>query len=149
MRFEGSFRLEAERKKVWDFISDPGKVIECVPGLQSYKVHEGKYVTAVVKVGIGFIKGTFNASSKVLDEDPGAYKAKLELAGSGAGSGFNAEVDIELGEAEGGGTDLRWAADVRISGPMGSLAKPMLEGYVKKIVQQVFGCVRERLGGSG
>lgn len=145
MKFEGKIKLDAERGKVWDFISDPSKVIGCVPGLQSYKVHEGKYVTAIVKVGIGFIRGTFNASSKVLEESPEDYKAKLELAGSGAGSAFNAKVDIKLDEAKGGGTELTWEADVNISGPMGSLARPMLEGYVKKLVEQVFDCVKKKL----
>lgn len=144
MRFEGKFRLDAERERVWDFISDPGKVIQCVPGLQDYSVGEGKRVTARVKVGIGFIRGTFHAASKVLEERPEEYKAKLELTGSGAGSGFKAIVDIGLEEAD-GGTEVTWAADVNVSGPLGSLAKPMLQGYVKKLVEQLFDCVKQRL----
>lgn len=144
MRFEGRFELEAERERVWEFISDPAKVIQCVPGIEDYSVGEGKRVTARVKVKIGFIRGVFHAASKVLEERSDEYKAKLELTGSGAGSGFKALVDIGLEEIE-ERTKVAWAADVNVSGPLGSLAKPMLQGYVKKLVEQLFDCVKQRL----
>ena len=146
MRFEGSFRINAERGKVWDFISEPSNVIQCVPGIQDFSVQEGKRVAAKVKVRLGFISGIFQAASKVLEEDPESYHAKMELSGSGAGSGFKALVDLKLEEAD-GETELKWSADVNISGPLGSLAKSMVEGYVKKMVDQLFDCVKKRLEG--
>ncbi len=146
MRFEGSFRINADRDKVWEFISNPSNVIQCVPGVQDFSVQEGKRIAAKVKVKIGFISGLFQAASKVLEEDPQNYHARMELSGSGAGSGFKALVDLKLEEAD-GGTELKWSADVSISGPLGSLAKSMVEGYVKKMVDQLFDCVKRRLEG--
>ncbi len=144
MKFEGKVVISSEINKVWDFISDPEKIIQCIPGIQEYSVGEGKRVTAKIKVSIGFIKGVFHASSKVLEEDSTKYTAKLSLTGSGAGSGFNGIVDIKLNRMD-GSTELIWAADVNVSGPLGSLAKPILEGYVRKLVEQLFDCVRQKL----
>jgi len=144
MLLEGNFRLPSDREKVWDFISEPSKIIECVPGLQSFTVGENRRINATVKVAIGFIRGTFQATSKVVKDDHPNHVAVLELSGSGAGSGFNGNVEITLAEA-GTETDLKWKADVKISGPLGSLAKPLVEGNVKKIVTQLFECVKTKL----
>lgn len=144
MILEGNIRLPSDREKVWDFVSQPSKIIECVPGLQSFTVGENNRINASVKVAIGFIRGTFQASSKVVKEDHDNYTAVLELTGSGAGSGFGATVDIIIAEA-GAESELKWKADVKISGPLGSLAKPLLEGNVKKIVNQLFECVKTKL----
>ena len=144
MLLEGDIKLPSDREKVWDFVSQPSKIIECVPGLQSFTVGENNRINASVKVAIGFIRGTFQATSKVVKEDHDNHTAVLELTGSGAGSGFGAMVDIAIAEA-GAESELKWKADVKISGPLGSLAKPLLEGNVKKIVNQLFECVKTKL----
>ena len=144
MILEGKFPIPSDREKVWDFVSDPSKIITCVPGLQTFTVGENKRISATVKVAIGFIRGTFQATSKVVEEDHGNYAATLELSGSGAGSGFSAVVNIGIA-AVGSESELSWKADVKISGPLGSLAKPLVEGNIKKIVTQMFDCVKTKL----
>lgn len=144
MLLQGSFRLPSNIDRVWDFVSDPGKVIECVPGVENYTVGENKRVSATVKVSIGFIRGTFQTTTRVVKEDRDTHTAVLELTGSGAGSGFNAQVTVSLVEI-GAETELKWDANVSISGPLGSLAKPLVEGNIRKIVTQLFDCVKAKL----
>jgi carbon monoxide dehydrogenase subunit G len=141
---EGEFRLPSNMERVWDFVTQPSRIIECVPGLQSFTVGEDKRISATVKVAIGFIRGTFQAASKVVKEDRAAHTSTLELSGSGAGSGFSALVDISVA-AVGTESDLSWKADVKVSGPLGSLAGALVEGNVKKIVSQMFDCVKTKL----
>jgi len=144
MLLQGKFHLPSSIDKVWDYVSDPARVIECVPGLQTYTIGENKRITAAVKVSIGFIRGTFQTQTKVVKEDRETHTAILELSGSGAGSGFNATVNIAV-MAAGGESDLNWDANVNINGPLGSLAKPLVEGNIKKIVTQLFDCVKAKL----
>ena len=141
---QGKFQLPSDVEKTWAFVSDPSKIIECVPGLQSYTVGENKRISASVKVSIGFIRGTFQATTKVTKEDPATHTAVLELSGSGAGSGFGALVNVGVAP-RGPESDLSWDANVTISGPLGSLAKPLVEGNIKKIVNQLFDCVKAKL----
>ena len=144
MDFQGKFHIPSSIDKVWDFTSDLPKVVECVPGLQSYTIGENRRVTAAVKVSIGFIRGTFQTQTRVVKEDRDTHTAVLELSGSGAGSGFNALVNIGI-VAVGAESDLNWDAKVNINGPLGSLAKPLVEGNIKKIVTQLFDCVKAKL----
>jgi len=148
MLLEGKFRLPSDIEKVWDFVSESSKIIECVPGLESFTVGENKRVFATVKVAIGFIRGKFQASSKVVKEDHDSHTATLELTGSGAGSGFSALVDLGIA-AVGPESELIWKADVKVSGPLGSLAGSLIEGNVEKIVTQLFDCVKMRLSPPG
>ncbi len=144
MLLQGKFRIPSNIDKVWDYVSDPAKVIECVPGVQQYTIGENKRITAAVKVSIGFIRGTFQTTTKVVKEDKNSHTAALELSGSGAGSGFSAAVNISLAQAE-AETDLTWDSNININGPLGSLAKPLVEGNIKKIVNQLFDCVKAKL----
>jgi carbon monoxide dehydrogenase subunit G len=144
MDFQGKFHIPSSIDKVWDFTSDLPKVIECVPGLQTYTIGENKRITAAVKVSIGFIRGTFQTQTRVVKEDPDTHTAVLELSGSGAGSGFTALVNIGI-VAVGAESDVNWDANVNINGPLGSLAKPLVEGNIKKIVTQLFDCVKAKL----
>lgn len=144
VQLEGRFVLPAPVDKVWAYMSDPSKVVECVPGIQNYTVGENKRVSATVQVSIGFIRGKFQTSTRVVKEDPANHSAALELSGSGAGSGFNALVNIGVAAA-GADSELAWDASVNISGPLGGLAKPLVEGNVKKIIGQLFDCVKAKL----
>ncbi len=144
MLMQGKFQLQSGIDKVWGFVSDPSKVVECVPGIQKFTVGENKRISAEVKVTIGFIRGTFQTTTKVVKEDVSTHTAVLELTGSGAGSGFSALVNVGLAPS-GPDTDLNWDANITINGPLGSLAKPLVEGNIKKIVNQLFDCVRAKL----
>ena len=144
MQLQGKFFLPSSVDKVWAYVSDPSKVIECVPGLQTYTVGENKRISAAVKVSIGFIRGSFQTNTKVVKEDQATHTAALELAGTGAGSGFNAVVNIRVA-ASGSDSELDWDANVNISGPLGGLAKPLIEGSIKKIIGQLFDCVKAKL----
>jgi carbon monoxide dehydrogenase subunit G len=53
---------------------------------------------------------------------------------------------VNIGVAgAGSSSDVSWDADVNISGPLGSLAKPLIQGNIKKIVEQLFDCVKSKL----
>jgi hypothetical protein len=144
MLLQGKFQLPSDVEKTWAFVSDPSKIIECVPGLESFTVGENKRIAAVVKVSIGFIRGKFQVTTKVVKEDPATHTAVLEIGGSGAGSGFGATVNIAVTPL-GAQSEMAWDANANINGPLGSLAKPLVEGNVKKIVTQLFDCVKARL----
>jgi len=144
MQLQGKFDIPSGVDKVYSFISDPAQIIKCVPGIQDYKIDENRRISASIKISFGFIRGVFQATSKVVKEDPIAHSATLELNGSGAGSGFNGLVNIGVTGSD-LASELSWSADVNVSGPLGSLAKPLIQGNVRKIVDELFNCVKAKL----
>jgi len=144
MHFEGKAVVKAPLDKVWTFISTPESIAQCLPGVEEYKILEGKRTEARVKMGVGFIKGTFKVNSRVLEEDFGNRRAKLLVEGSGAASAFKAEIQINC-DPHPEGTELGWIAEATVSGPLGSVAKGLIEGASQKVVNQTLECVAKKV----
>ena len=136
--------MKAPVGRVWDFISTPQNVAECLPGVEEYKVLDGKRTEAKVKIGVGFIKGTFKVNSRVAEEDPQAHRARLLVHGTGSTSAFKADILITCNQHP-EGTELVWIAEATVSGPLGSVAKSLLEGASQKVTNQILGCVAQKV----
>jgi len=144
MHFEGKAVVKAPVSKVWSFISTPESIAQCLPGVEEYKVLEGKRTEAKVKIGVGFIKGTFKVNSRVLEEDPANRRAKLLVDGSGVTSAFKAEIQIGCNPHP-EGAELGWVAEATVSGPLGSVAKGLIEGASQKVVNETLECIAKRV----
>src|SRR3972149_7296428 len=76
-------------------------------------VGEGEY-RAVLKVGVGAVKGTFEGKVTLSElEPPSRYKMAVE--GSGGPGFVRGAAALELAEVQ-GGTRLSYSADVQIGG---------------------------------
>jgi carbon monoxide dehydrogenase subunit G len=144
LHFESRAVVKAPVDSLWKFIATPELIAQCLPGVEEYHVLEGKRTEAKVKMGVGFIKGTFKINSRVTDEDPVNHRAKLLVDGSGAASAFKAEILISCAHHP-EGTELSWVADATVSGPLGSMAKGLLESTSQKIVNQTLECVTQKV----
>ena len=147
MHFEGKAVVKAPVEKVWNFISTPESIAQCLPGVEEYKVLDGKRTEAKIKIGVGFIKGTFKVNSRVLEEDPVNRRAKLVIDGSGVTSAFKAEIQISCNPHP-EGTELGWVAEATVSGPLGSVAKGLVENASQKVVNQTLECVKNKVSAS-
>ena len=144
MHFEGKAVVKAPVDKVWNFISTPESIAQCLPGVEEYKVLEGKRTEAKLKIGVGFIKGTFKVNSRVLEEDPVSHRAKLLIDGSGVTSAFKADIQISCNPHP-EGSELAWIAEATVSGPLGSVAKGLIENASQKVVNQTLECVTNKV----
>jgi len=147
LHFEGKAVVKAPVDKVWNFISTPESIAQCLPGVEEYKVLEGKRTEAKVKIGVGFIKGTFKVHSRAVEEDQVNHRARLLLDGSGVTSAFNADIQISCNPHP-EGSELAWIAEATVSGPLGSVAKGLIENASQKIVSQTLECVRNKVSSS-
>src|SRR3989304_5914082 len=102
MHFESKAVVKAPVDKLWNFISTPEWIPQCLPGVE---------------------------------EGPVNRRAKLLVDGSGVTSAFKAEIQINCNPHP-EGTELSWVADATVSGPLGSVAKGLLENASQKIISQ-------------
>ena len=145
MKLEGSVNIEAPRQKVWDFLTDPEKVSQCAPGLQSMQVVEpDKKFQAVASVGFGSVKATFTTDVEWVELDE-PNRAKMKAHGTAPGSGVDAVSEMLLSDGEDGGTDMKWTADVTVVGSIASLASRMMSGVTKRLTNAFFDCVKAKI----
>lgn len=136
MKFEGSHEIPAPRQKVWDAFLDPEQLRQAIPGCETLEALGGDEYKAVMKVGVGGVKGTFEGKVRLMDKKPPeSYRMAVEGAG---GPGFvRGETVISLSEIA-GGTRVGYTADVQVGGLIASVGQRMLGGVSKMMADRFF-----------
>jgi uncharacterized protein len=131
----GERTFEAPRQAVWNVLNDPASMARTMPGVESFDVHDATHWTANVKIplGLGGLKMKIDME-KVEEREPD--HATLKIKGKGVGAMLSMETSFDL-SAIGDGTEMAWAADVRIAGPVGSMGQRVLQPIVNQQVQNV------------
>jgi carbon monoxide dehydrogenase subunit G len=58
---------------------------------------------------------------------------------------MNMETRFNLSDTEGGGTAMKWAAEVKLAGPVASMGQRVLQPIVNQQVQHVLGALEQQV----
>ncbi|UQD52063.1 carbon monoxide dehydrogenase [Bacillus methanolicus] len=136
LKYGGEYTIELPRDEVWEFITNPQKVGPCIPDLLEFNVESDNRFQAIVRVGIGPVRGKFKLNCELSAVEPGVVMA-LPIKGGGMGSGVDMKAVVNLSDID-SGTLLKWECDGAISGPIAALGGRMIDNQAKKIIQEVF-----------
>jgi hypothetical protein len=146
MHFEGKQTLNVSQSKAWQFLTDPDKVSQCVPGLKSIEIIDALHFNAEVGFGVGMFTATFTLNVEWLElEEP--HLARMKMHGSAPGSFVDGESEMKLSPVDKNTTNLDWTADVNVGGMIASVASRLMGGVTQKLTQQFFDCVKKKMEG--
>ena len=145
MHLEGIVNIRASRAAVWQYLTDPHKVSECAPGVESVEViEEGKKFKATAAIGFGTVKAKFNGNAEFVElEAPN--RAKIKGHGNAPGSAVDVTSEMFLSDGPNGSTEMKWTADVVVLGQLASLAARMMTPVSQKLTEQFFSCVKQKI----
>ena len=128
MRVDGTKSFAAPRAVVWEVLNDPEQMAKLMPGVESFDVQDDRHWSARVKVplGMGGLRLSFSFE-KTEEREP--EFARLQAKGNGVGAIVSMDTRFNLAET-GGGTEMKWEADVRIAGPVGSMGQRVIQPIV-------------------
>ena len=135
MNVAGERTFAAPRETVWRVLNDPESMAKTMPGVESFDIHDDKRWTANVKIPLGLGGLKMKIDMEKTEERKPEFAA-LHIKGNGVGAMLNMETKFELSEAA-EGTAMKWSADVRIAGPVGSMGQRVLQPIVNQQVQHV------------
>jgi len=145
MLLKGDVTIKAPRKKVWDFLTDPNQIGQCVPGVEKIETIEDlKKYRGVVSVGLGSVKARFSGEVDVLELDE-PNRAKLKAHGTATGSAADAVSEMHLSDGADGATLVHWTADINVSGQLASLASRLMAPVSQKLAGIFYDEVRKRI----
>jgi carbon monoxide dehydrogenase subunit G len=144
MRFSGTFEIESSRERVWLLLTDPDAVGRCVPGIEKIETISPSQFRAVVRSGIGPVRGkfTFDVTWQEMTEPS---HARMTARGKTMGSAVTVDSSMDLAESESGGCRLDWSADVVVHGMIASVGARLLEGFADKQTQAFFDCLQSQV----
>jgi len=145
MLLKGDVTIHAPRKKVWDFLTDPNQIGQCVPGVEKIEtIEELKRYRGVVSVGLGSVKARFNGDVEILELDE-PNRAKLKAHGTATGSAADAISEMMLSDAPENSTRVDWTADINVSGQLASLVSRLMVPVSQKLAGVFYNEVRKRI----
>jgi len=135
VRVEGTRTFSAPRDTVWEVLNSPERMAKLMPGVESFDVKDDTHWRANVKIplGLGGMRMTFDFTK--LEERQPEF-AKLHAKGNGVGAILSMDTSFHLSE-NGSATEMKWEADVKIAGPVGSMGQRVLQPIVNQQVNNV------------
>ena len=144
MEVKGNYSFDAPVAKVWEVLLDPDTLARCMPGCERLTpLGNGQY-EATLSVGVGSIKGTYQARITVADQVP-THSYKLIVEGNGSPGFVRGEARISLEEQD-GKTLVKVEGDAQVGGTIARVGQRLLGSVNKMMLDRFFNCLREAVG---
>lgn len=144
LNFSGEFTLPWTIPEVYDFLTDPGRIVKCLPDIRSYQIHDGQHFDATVLVGFSRVRGPMSMKVEIVEKRPTSY-ARLLAKSKLLNSSVNVDGIFTVSAAGDGATLVGWSASARIGVVLANIVGPMVDGLVQEKVEQFICAVREEM----
>lgn len=144
LQYTGEEKIPTGLDAVWAFVTDPGKVGHCFPDVVEVIVQDPTHFEAVVKVGVGPVRGKFKMKVELLPA-PSKRRLDMKISGGGFGSAVDLTAGADLVDAGDGTTLLKWGGQAEARGPIAAVGGRVLDAQARKLIAQAFGNVRQQL----
>ena len=138
----GEARFKADPARLWGMLLDADTLAAVIPGVHAVEKVSQTHFRAEVTIGIGPVKGRYQAEIELSDLEP---PQAVTLTGRAAGAlGFGQGTGRVMLAVDGDGTLLRYHYSARIGGKVASIGGRLLDGAARVLVRQFFGALRQR-----
>jgi carbon monoxide dehydrogenase subunit G len=144
LQYTGEEKIPAGLDSVWAFVTNPEKVGRCFPDVVDVTVQDATHFEAVVKVGVGPVRGKFKMKVELLP-DSSRRRLDMKISGGGFGSAVDMTAGADISEVGGGATLLRWSGQAEARGPIAAIGGRVLDAQAQKLITEAFGNVRQQL----
>ena len=144
LQYTGQERITADADTVWAFVNDPEKVGRCLPDVIDVTVHDPTHLDAVVKVGVGPVRGKFTFKFELQPDAP-ARRMNMKISGGGFGSAMDLAAGADIVAVDASSTLLNWSGEAVMRGPVAAIGGRVLDAQAQKLIEQTFANVRDKL----
>jgi uncharacterized protein len=146
LQYSGQEKIPTSKDVVWAFVTDPEKVGWCLPDVESVTVRDATHLDAVVRVGVGPVRGKFKLDVE-LQPDAAGNAMSMRVTGGGFGSAVDLTAGAAIADAGDGTTTLDWNGEAQVRGPVATVGGRVLDAQARTLIEQTFANVRTRLSG--
>lgn len=144
---EKKFEVPEPIDKVWAFLSDPRKVVTCVPGAQITEQVDEKTYKGAISVKVGPSVSDYKGQVQIVRIDPAAYE--IEILGKGQDTRGKGSASMKmtgkLKPLENGGTEVTSVSELGIVGILAQMGGRMINEVSNIMFQQFTNNFRQML----
>src|SRR5207244_13393051 len=101
MKIDATYELHAPRERVYAALVEPEVLRRAIPGCESLEKIGDNTFTAVLKAGVGWIKGTFKGEVRLEDMRPQEHY-RIVVEGKGAVGLAKGSAELHMDRNNGG-----------------------------------------------
>lgn len=145
MEFSGEVEIGASKDRVWELVSDPEVLTECVPGAEEVEqLSEDRY-RGTIKRGIAGVNLSLEGEVEMVKLNP---PDNLTAEASGEDARTNSRMDATAGmtmtELDAATTELSYEVDMSFTGRLASLGSRIVKRKINSDIKTFFDNVRDR-----
>jgi uncharacterized protein len=146
MQIENEFEVAAPPERVFSFLLDVNRVVNCMPGAELSEVIDPDTFKGRVKIKVGPITVAYNGTARIAERDEAARRAVLQADGretTGPGSAKASAVMTVV--PAGSGSMVKLATDFNVAGRVANFGRGVMEDVSKRLVGQMAQCIKSNL----
>lgn len=144
---EKKFEVPEPVEKVWAFLSDPRKVVTCLPGAQITEQVDERTYKGAISVKVGPSVSEYKGQVQIVRSDTAAHE--IEIVGKGQDTRGKGSASMKmtgkLRQLESGGTEITSVSELSLAGIMAQLGGRMVQEVSNIMFNQFTSNFRQKL----
>jgi carbon monoxide dehydrogenase subunit G len=137
LQTSGRVCVDVDRAIVFDFVRDPVRLAQCIPGCTDLRELSPDRYSAVLTNEVAFITLRFKVIVEVVKvEPPNLIEAKITGEAIGLVGRVAANAQLQLFEAGPNQTHVSYAANVSLTGKIGGLGEPVFRAKSAEVARE-------------
>ena len=136
MKIDGTQKLHALREQVYSALTDPNILQRCIPGCESLEKTAEDTYAAILKAGVGSIKGAFKGTVRLEDTRPPEHY-RIVVEGKGIVGFAKGSATFDLLEQD-GGTLINYSGELQVGGTIAGVGQRMIQAAAKMMAGRFF-----------
>ena len=137
MKIDASHAFATDRQRLWNLLMDPAFIRKSMPGCEDLRTVEPDKYEAVMKVGVGTVKGTYSGKIEISDKDP-LSSYRLQAEGSGAAGFVKGGAMVRLADQGDGKVLMSLQGEAQVGGPVARVGQRLLDIVSRYMVNEFF-----------
>src|SRR5215472_14982260 len=148
VKIEKSFQVKEPVDKVWAFLSDPRKVVTCVPGAQITEQVDSTHYKGSISVKVGPSVTDYKGEVEIVRLDPQAHE--IEILGKGTdvrGKGSaSMKMTGTLRATADGGSEVVSVSELNVVGILAQMGARVIQEVSNIMFQQFMNNFQQKVG---
>ncbi len=146
-KIEERFEVQAPVERVWKYLIDPARVVQCLPGAELLESQDERTFLGAIKVKVGPLSMSYKGQAKFTEVNEQTHQVRMVGEAREVGGSGSTKVNMlsTVGPLPGGGSEVVVNAEIDLVGKIVQFGRGMIEEVSKQMFRQFATCVSQQL----